>query len=785
MAQSLLGVLTGVQVVDGQSVALHPISELQHNATEAGTVSSVVSDENTPFDEEDVFQCGKCKKQFYSMTSFLTHKKEHCINRHNPNGLPSISPSLSSSPRGAGTSILHFPHSSSNLVRPVHIATSFETFSSVPQNVICDAEFLSVNGMESPAIAIPIHSLRSSETYVTSMSSSPVSVTSPIVGTISTINPVAVPLQSVSLAGSINASSLLTVKALPPSSFSKETSSDRNVVMDQNVDALIVGNERLCEEVKLAAEGEILKYDLVIKFQNGERSNEETPTIDGNVLPVDSVSAPDVESKVKKRFKSLNSKSDAQGRKLGKLQCNYCGKGFSKKFDLDQHVRSHTGEKPFQCLVCGRAFAQRSNVKKHMQTHKVWPVEISHTVSNKRNGDEDLPKENSDSFRECQKGEKPEIVIDPSYICQFCNQTFPVYGQLKTHLKLHKNEQVYKCILKSCGEVFKDLDTYLEHTRSHEKEMNYRCHVCSKIFTSLSELAFHQYYHEAEVQKQSTNKKIFTCNTCQNKYSTLNALEHHRSTCSHHFPCSYCGKVYHSERFLRRHILTHNTTSSHKCETCGKYFKTEHYLKLHRLIHSGDKPFQCLQCTASFNRKDKLKRHLLIHDPVKRYKCPFKPHTGCTKEFHRQDKLKAHILTHSGIKPYQCFHCKRTFSRYSTLKVHVKQVLHETGVIVCTYCRKDFLCESRWLEHKCANEEIKGLKRQISTSHSRYSRFHCGRRNTNISPSKKEAIKKIKDAMTTALKDDVDDCGQLVGQIIERQNNGESIAVGGQTIQRL
>ena len=54
-----------------------------------------------------------------------------------------------------------------------------------------------------------------------------------------------------------------------------------------------------------------------------------------------------------------------------KLQCQYCDKTFSKNFDLQQHVRSHTGEKPFQCIVCGRAFAQKSNVKKHMQTHKV------------------------------------------------------------------------------------------------------------------------------------------------------------------------------------------------------------------------------------------------------------------------------------------------------------------------------------------------------------------------------------------------------------------------------
>ncbi|XP_045597301.1 uncharacterized protein [Procambarus clarkii] len=389
-----------------------------------------------------------------------------------------------------------------------------------------------------------------------------------------------------------------------------------------------------------------------------------------------------------------------------KHRCPFCAKEFSKNFDLQQHIRSHTGEKPFQCIVCGRAFTQKSNVKKHMATHRVWPSgSLSDTLPKDPIKKLMMSSSTIDMVPQIDLLEegvlKEEVLVDDSYVCQFCGHSLDSYVELRTHMKLHAHQKVYKCIQKNCELAFDDLDSFLDHIRTHDRDLQYRCHTCSKVFSSLNTLGYHQYEHSVYPQsKKAIGPSYFRCTKCMNKYASAEALEHHLRTSSHHYPCKQCGKIFTSERLLRRHLHVHGTVNLFTCAQCSKEFKSEYSLKLHQLIHTGEKPFECHLCKTAFNRRDKLKRHMLIHE-AKKFKCPFRSTVGCQKEFSRPDKLRLHMMTHAGGRARR----GRGRGRSSSTARIDRQV--KTEVLTpeesnCSICHHSFQHEG---DHMCFIEE--------------------------------------------------------------------------------
>ncbi|XP_039536434.1 zinc finger protein 131 isoform X2 [Pimephales promelas] len=120
--------------------------------------------------------------------------------------------------------------------------------------------------------------------------------------------------------------------------------------------------------------------------------------------------------------------------------CEYCEKQFDHFGHFKEHLRKHTGEKPFECPECHERFARNSTLKCHMSA--------------------------------CQNGSGAKKGRKKLYECQVCSSVFNSWEQFKDHLVTHTGEKPNHCTL--CDQWFtqpRDLHTHLQEQHDLQEKV--------------------------------------------------------------------------------------------------------------------------------------------------------------------------------------------------------------------------------------------------------------------------------------------------------------------------
>ncbi|XP_075524687.1 uncharacterized protein LOC142557028 [Dermacentor variabilis] len=109
--------------------------------------------------------------------------------------------------------------------------------------------------------------------------------------------------------------------------------------------------------------------------------------------------------------------------------CQLCAYKTNDKTYMMEHLRTHTGERPFKCHLCPNTFARRCNLKRHVRSHtgercyqcRLCPETFADSTTLKRHG-------------LCHTGERP-------FCCVHCSASFSRRGNLNIHMSCHAGKE--------------------------------------------------------------------------------------------------------------------------------------------------------------------------------------------------------------------------------------------------------------------------------------------------------------------------------------------------------
>ena len=388
-------------------------------------------------------------------------------------------------------------------------------------------------------------------------------------------------------------------------------------------------------------------------------------------------------------------------------ECPHCGKAFSRRFNLEDHVRAvHEKVKDIHCDFCDKTFARISDAKKHMK-QACKGVEA--------NKEAHLRK--LERMKSVQSDQTPSKVSPQNlHECSECGKTFKLITSLKDHFKsVHEKLRDIPC--EYCPRKFSTKPSATKHMeRCKNKDDASRAIALmddgSSRFYNPTDSEMEVDSDENDVKMDTDEKTIKKHDQNQESQKSDKDVQQDSDT---RFQCNDCEKSFKSLRFLRyhEHDSRHGRDEAIPCTDCDLEFRNEITLNLHlRQVHkinpfrkrrpNNTETFCCELCGEKFNQKLKLRAHVKIVHPGP------KPCPECGMEFNTFHELRPHRQAMHGVKTQAvqvmeqvvCNECGKLFTNIHGLTSHIKFYHGEDKKLPCDHCDQTFRTERQLAKHK-------------------------------------------------------------------------------------